>query len=60
MTSHIIHSIKEVQEFLLKLTNEQLKKIYEEFLTRSYKPIDIQIKNCINEEIAKRYYKKLV
>ncbi len=55
MEQQIVTSIKEVEDILLNFTNEKLVEIYEEFLTRDYEPIDIQVRNCINEEIAKRY-----
>jgi len=60
MEQQIVTSVKEVEDILLNFTNERLVEIYEEFLTRNYKAIDIQVRNCINEEIAKRYYKKLL
>ena len=56
----IVISIEEVKNILINLTNEKLMEIYEEFLTRNYKPIDIQIRNCINEEIAYRCYEELI
>lgn len=60
MEQQIATSIKEVEDVLLNFTNEKLVEIYEEFLTRNYESIDIQVRNSINEEIAKRYYKKLL
>lgn len=59
MKQQIVTSIEEVEDILLNFTDEKLVEIYEEFLTRNYEHIDIQIRNCINEEIAKRYYKKI-
>ena len=53
----IITSIKELQEHLVNFTTEQLIITYEEFLSRNYEPLDTQVRNEINEEMAKRYYK---